>query len=80
LSSGGDDVGQSNISLRRDPFERAHVTSNTYDDWMIDRVFFLLAALAYVGQFLETFGTILTMVLVPTFYATLYGIKSPATS
>jgi len=47
---------------------------------MIDRVFFLLAALAYVGQFLETFGTILTMVLVPTFYATLYGIKSPATS
>ncbi|MFB3079715.1 MAG: hypothetical protein ACE1Y4_17095 [Lysobacterales bacterium] len=23
------------------------------------------------------FGTILTMVLVPTFYSTLYGIKSP---
>ncbi len=26
-----------------------------------------------------TFGTILTIILVPTFYATLYGIKSPAT-
>jgi arylsulfatase len=31
------------------------VTSNTYDDWMIDRVFFLVPAQAYVGPFLETF-------------------------
>jgi arylsulfatase len=31
------------------------VTSNTYYDWMIDRVFFLVPAQAYVGQFLQTF-------------------------
>jgi arylsulfatase len=42
-------------NLRRDPYERAHVTSNTYLDWMIDRVFFLVPAQAYVGQFLSTF-------------------------
>ena len=42
-------------NLRRDPYERAHVTSNTYLDWMIDRVFFLVPAQAYVAQFLETF-------------------------
>ncbi len=42
-------------NLRRDPYERAHVTSNTYYDWMIDRVFFLVPAQAYVAQFLETF-------------------------
>ena len=42
-------------NLRRDPYERAHVTSNTYYDWMIDRVFFLVPAQAYVAQFLKTF-------------------------
>jgi arylsulfatase len=31
------------------------LTSNTYYDWMIDRVFFLVPAQAYVAQFLETF-------------------------
>jgi arylsulfatase len=41
--------------LRRDPYERAHVTSNTYWDWMIDRVFFLVPAQVYVGDFLATF-------------------------
>ena len=42
-------------NLRRDPYERAHVMSNTYLDWMIDRIFFLVPAQAYVGQFLTTF-------------------------
>ena len=42
-------------NLRRDPYERAHVTSNTYYDWMIDRVFFLVPAQQYVAQFLGTF-------------------------
>ncbi|KZM49908.1 arylsulfatase [Labrenzia sp. OB1] len=42
-------------NLRRDPYERAHVTSNTYYDWMIDRVFFLVPAQQYVANFLETF-------------------------
>ena len=43
------------INLRRDPYERAHVTSNTYLDWMIDRVYLLVPAQAYVGKFLATF-------------------------
>ena len=43
------------FNLRRDPYERAYVTSNTYYDWLIDRVFFLVPAQAYVGQFLATF-------------------------
>jgi len=43
------------FNLRRDPYERAQVTSNTYFDWMLDRAFLLVPAQAYVGQFLETF-------------------------
>jgi len=43
------------LNLRRDPYERAPITSNTYFDWMIDRAFLLVPAQAYVGEFLETF-------------------------
>ncbi len=43
-------------NLRRDPYERAHVTSNTYYDWMIDRVYLLVPAQVYVGNFLKTFA------------------------
>jgi arylsulfatase len=43
------------FNLRRDPYERAYRTSNTYYDWLIDRVFFLVPAQAYVGKFLATF-------------------------
>ena len=43
------------FNLRRDPYERAYFTSNTYYDWMIDRVFFLVPAQVYVGNFLKTF-------------------------
>jgi arylsulfatase len=42
-------------NIRRDPYERAHVTSNTYYDWMIDRIFLLVPAQQYVGAFLQTF-------------------------
>ena len=42
-------------NLRRDPYERALITSNTYYDWMIDRAYLLVPAQAYVGQFLATF-------------------------
>ena len=42
-------------NLRRDPYERAQYTSNTYYDWMIDRIFLLVPAQAYVGEFLSTF-------------------------
>lgn len=40
--------------LRRDPYERADITSNTYYDWLIDRAYLLVPAQSYVGQFLMT--------------------------
>jgi arylsulfatase len=43
------------FNLRRDPYERSYRTSNTYYDWMIDRVYLLVPAQEYVGQFLATF-------------------------
>ena len=43
------------FNLRRDPYERGMVTSNTYDDWFLDRVYLLLPAQEYVGEFLKTF-------------------------
>ena len=43
------------FNLRRDPYERAPITSNTYYDWLLDRAYLLVPAQDYVGQFLETF-------------------------
>lgn len=43
------------LNLRRDPYERAPVTSNTYYDWLLDRAYLLVPAQAYVGKFLSTF-------------------------
>ena len=43
------------FNLRRDPYERAYFTSNTYYDWLIDHIFFLVPAQQYVGSFLATF-------------------------
>jgi arylsulfatase A-like enzyme len=43
------------FNLRRDPYERAQKTSNTYYDWLIDRAYLLVPAQAYVARFLETF-------------------------
>jgi len=42
-------------NLRRDPYERAEITSNTYYDWLIDRAYLLVPAQNYVGKFLATF-------------------------
>jgi arylsulfatase len=42
-------------NLRRDPYERATLTSNTYHDWQLDRAFMLVPAQAYVAEFLKTF-------------------------
>jgi arylsulfatase A-like enzyme len=42
-------------NLRRDPYERASITSNTYYDWLLDRAFLLVPAQAYVANFLATF-------------------------
>jgi hypothetical protein len=43
-------------NLRTDPFERASITSNTYNDWLLDHAFILVPAQALVGQFLATFN------------------------
>ena len=43
------------FNLRRDPYERSTITSNTYYDWLLDRAFLLVPAQAYVAQFIETF-------------------------
>jgi arylsulfatase A-like enzyme len=43
------------FNLRTDPFERADITSNTYFDWMIDRVYLTYAAQYIVREFLATF-------------------------
>ncbi len=43
------------LNLRRDPYERAPITSNTYYDWMLDRAYLLVPAQTYVGRFLQTF-------------------------
>ena len=43
------------FNLRRDPYERASITSNTYYDWLIDRAYLLVPAQDYVANFLATF-------------------------
>jgi arylsulfatase len=43
------------FNLRRDPYERSEITSNTYYDWMLDRAYLLVPAQRYVANFLGTF-------------------------
>ncbi|WFB35868.1 arylsulfatase [Kiritimatiellota bacterium B12222] len=43
------------FNLRRDPYERASITSNTYYDWLIDRAYLLVPAQDYVAEFMATF-------------------------
>jgi len=43
------------FNLRRDPYERASVTSNTYYDWLLDHAYLLVPAQAYVARFISTF-------------------------
>ena len=43
------------FNLRRDPYERSQVTSNTYYDWLLDRAYLFIPAQAYVAKFLATF-------------------------
>ncbi|TNF73663.1 MAG: arylsulfatase [Acidobacteria bacterium] len=43
------------LNLRRDPYERATITSNSYFDWVLDRAYLLVPAQTYVGNFLATF-------------------------
>ncbi len=43
------------FNLRTDPLERADITSNTYYDWVLDRVFLMVPAQSIVAEFLGTF-------------------------
>jgi arylsulfatase len=43
------------FNLRRDPYERADITSNTYYDWVLDRAFVIYGAQALVAGFMQTF-------------------------
>jgi arylsulfatase len=43
------------FNLRRDPYERAQLTSNTYYDWLLDHVYAFVPAQAYVAKFISTF-------------------------
>jgi arylsulfatase len=43
------------FNLRRDPFERAQHESEYYKDWWVNRVYLLVPAQAYVGNYLKTF-------------------------
>ena len=43
------------VSLRSDPFERAHHDSILYDKWRLERAFVLVPAQAYVSKWLESF-------------------------
>ena len=43
------------FNLRRDPYERAEETSNTYYDWIIDHAYIIYGAQAIVAEFVATF-------------------------
>jgi arylsulfatase len=42
------------FNLRRDPFEKAQHNSNTYNDWVLDRVFLIGPAVDIAAKFLLT--------------------------
>jgi len=43
------------FNLRSDPFERADTDANNYDTWWIRRIFVLVPAQTFVGEFIQTF-------------------------
>jgi arylsulfatase A-like enzyme len=43
------------FNLRMDPYERAEITSNSYNDWLLRRSFLVVPAQAIVGRFVATF-------------------------
>ncbi len=42
------------FNLRTDPYERADLTSNTYYDWMLEHIWLLIPAQAYVAEMIQT--------------------------
>jgi arylsulfatase A-like enzyme len=47
--------GPTMFNLRMDPYERAEITSNTYNDYLLRRSFLVVPAQAIVSRFVETF-------------------------
>jgi arylsulfatase A-like enzyme len=43
------------FNLRTDPYEMADITSNTYNDWLLDHGFLLVASQPAVAKFIMTF-------------------------
>jgi arylsulfatase A-like enzyme len=43
------------FNLRRDPFERADLNSNTYWDWLISHIYLLVPAQNFVAEQIQTF-------------------------
>ena len=43
------------FNLRMDPYERAEITSNTYNDFLLRRSFLVVPAQAAVAEFVATF-------------------------
>jgi len=43
------------FNLRRDPYEFSQISSNSYYNWMFERVFLMVPAQDFVGKFLMTF-------------------------
>jgi arylsulfatase len=43
------------FNLRTDPYERADITSNTYNDWLMSHSYLVTPAQAFVAKFLGTF-------------------------
>ncbi|MGO4577745.1 arylsulfatase [Cupriavidus sp. 2TAF22] len=42
------------FNLRRDPFEKSQHNSNTYNDWLLDRVYVIVPIQAMAAQFLQS--------------------------
>ena len=47
--------GPTFTNVRMDPYERAEITSNTYNDYMFKRAFIVVPVQALVAQFIGTF-------------------------
>lgn len=47
--------GPTMYNLRMDPYERASITSNTWNDWMLKRAFLVVPTQVAVAQFIGTF-------------------------
>ena len=43
------------FNLRTDPYERAEITSNTYWDWMLDKLYLLVPAQKMAADFMASF-------------------------